>query len=368
MLRAGSVRPDLQAPNSTVSYDRGASLHRTLSYTEISTAMTCQARWDFKYGGRLAGSTLKRKELATGLSEGRAWGAGVAALHQASSRGELTALWEAHEAIRASLRQDSNAMAASGFAPGNEQLLESENRLSAMLDHYAETTEPFQNLTQLEAEIVVPVPARSGRRASTMYRFQCFLDGFTDEGGQPWLVEFKLRNRLMDPALLERQRQYRWYAFAWSKKHGRVPAGIYVDERLNEVPKPARILASGKVSHAKDQMTTPELYAAACHECGELPKLEVSESLRARQWQQRFPLQLRPSELDTAGGELTSAAKLIRDLDRGEVLPIRNASRANCSMCDFRDVCSEPGDQIYVDQLFDRTEPKRLRTPKEEAA
>jgi hypothetical protein len=201
-----------------------------------------------------------------------------------------------------------------------------------------------------------------------MYRFQCFLDGFTDEGGQPWLVEFKLRNRLMDPALLERQRQYRWYAFAWSKKHGRVPAGIYVDERLNEVPKPARILASGKVSHAKDQMTTPELYAAACHECGELPKLEVSESLRARQWQQRFPLQLRPSELDTAGGELTSAAKLIRDLDRGEVLPIRNASRANCSMCDFRDVCSEPGDQIYVDQLFDRTEPKRLRTPKEEAA
>jgi hypothetical protein len=336
-----------------------ACMTRLLSWTEIDTAMTCWARWDFAYGGRLAGATLKPKELAPILSEGRAWGAAVAAWHQHA--GEVIAPWYAHEALRKSLDFDELEMRAAGFPTALEHRVEMEARLGAMLDHYCETAEPLHGLERLEGEIVVKLPSRGGRRASSLYGFQCFLDGFTNEDGERWLVEFKLRNRLTEPVLLERQRQPRWYAWAEAKAGKKQPLGVIVDERLNDVPKPPRVLQSGKVSHAKDQMATPEAYAQACHAAGELPKLEVVQALRQRQWQQRFPLMFRAGELEQAGQELVSAARLIRDLDNGVLAPIRNAKRVNCSYCKFAQICTEPGDEILVDSLFQRTEPKRLR-------
>jgi hypothetical protein len=332
---------------------------RLLSWTEIDTAMTCWARWDFAYGGRLAGSTLKPKELAPILSEGRAWGAAVAAYHQHGN--EVTAPWYAHEALRQSLDEDEAEMRAAGVPTALEHRIEMENRLGAMLDHYAETVEPLYGLERIEGEITVKLPSRGGQRASSLYGFLCYLDGFTNENGERWLVEFKLRNRLTEPALLERQRQPRWYAWAESKAGKKQPLGVIVDERLNDLPKPPRVLQSGKVSHAKDQMTTPEAYAQACHVAGELPKLDVVQALRQRQWQQRFPLMFRPGELAEAGQELVSAARLIRDLDSGVLTPIRNAKRVNCSYCKFAGICTEPGDTLVVDSLFRRTEPKRLR-------
>jgi hypothetical protein len=336
---------------------------RVLSFSEIDTALACFARWDFAYGGRLAGSTLKAKELAVGLSEGRAWGAGVAAWHQHAD--ELTALWDGHGAIHESLAEDAAAMKEAGFEPDVGQRRETEAKLSGMLDHYATLADPLPGLERLEGLVEVPILSRSGTgRASTRYRFQCYLDGATGDG---WLVEFKLRGRLTDPKLMELQRQQRWYAWAEMVRRGRPPVGIWIDERLNELPKEPRILKSGKPSHAKDQLTTPEAYSDLCHEKNELPKLEVVEHLRQRQWQQRFPLMLRPGELDEAGEELIGAAKLINQLDHGEMPPIRNAKRQVCSFCRFKDVCANPGDSTYVETLFNRTVPKRLRGPKEEA-
>jgi hypothetical protein len=332
---------------------------RLLSWTEIDTAMTCWARWDFAYGGRLAGTTLKPKELAPILSEGRAWGAAVAAWHQHGD--ELVAPWHAHQALRDSLDGDEAEMRQAGVPVNLEARVEMENRLGRMLDHYCETTEPLFGLERIEGEIVVKLPSRGGQRSSSLYGFQCFLDGYTDQDGERWLVEFKLRNRLTEPTLLERQRQPRWYAWAEARAGKKKPLGVIVDERLNDVPKDPRVLKSGKVSHAQGQMTTPEAYAHACHEAGELPKLDVVQGLRQRQWQQRFPLMFRPGELEEAGHELVSAARLIRDLDAGVLSPIRNAKRTNCSYCKFAGVCTEPGDELLVDSLFQRTEPKRLR-------
>jgi hypothetical protein len=334
---------------------------RLLSWTEIDTALTCWARWDFAYGGRLAGSTLKPKELAPILSEGRAWGAAVAEWHMRG--GEVTALWDAHQALKASLDDDEQEIREAGLPADLDVRVEMENRLGTMLDHYAETTEPLYGLRRIEEEIVVKLPSRGGKRSSSVYGFQCFLDGYTDENGERWLAEFKLRGRLTEPVLLERQRQPRWYAWAESRSGKKAPLGVIVDERLNDIPKDPRRLKSGRPSHAKDQMTTPEAYAQVCHEAGELPKLDVVQALRQRQWQQRFPLMFRPGELDEAGQELVSAARLIRDLDSGLLAPIRNAKRMTCSYCKFREICSQPEDELVVDALFQRTEPKRLREP-----
>jgi hypothetical protein len=345
----------------------GSRQPRLLSYSEIQTALTCWAQWDFKYGGRLAGSTLRRKETAARLVEGTAWGAAVAAWH--THGGELFAAWYAHEALNAAIAESAQKAAEVGFPVPVEDQVDMGLYLGAMLDHYAMTAEPLPNFGRIEAEIVVGIPSRgNSKRSSTRYRFQAFLDGFSDDDGD-WLVEFKLRGRLTDVNLMLRQPQPKLYAWAYHRDTGRMPSGVYVEERLNAVPKPAALTEKGrKVSHKKDQMTTPELYADLCHEHGEMPKLEVMEHLRARSWQQRVPLSYRPSEIDAAGQDLVSAAKLIRDLDSGVLTPIRNAQRANCNFCRFSEICSEPTDSLYVESLFERTVPKRLREPKETAA
>lgn len=336
---------------------------RLLSYSEIETALTCWARqrWDFAYGGHLAGAALKSKNLAPILSEGRAWGAGVAAWHRWAATSAL-AVWEAHEAIGSSLVADAKAMHDAGAPVDMNAYAEMDVKLRAMLDHYVVTASPLPNLTRLEHEIVVPIPSRSGRRSSNRYRFQCFLDGYTDDSGNQFIVEFKLRKRLQPAALVQRARQPRWYAWALAREQGFTPLGVIVDERLNEVPKDPRVLKSGKPSHAKDQLTTPEQYVEACLLGGEPPKDEVVEALRGRVWQQRIPLIFREGEIEQAGQELVSAAALVRDLDSGALTPIRNAARQRCDSCRYRDICAEPGDELYVNTLFERCPPKRHRT------
>jgi hypothetical protein len=32
-----------------------------------------------------------------------------------------------------------------------------------------------------------------------------------------------------------------------------------------------------------------------------------------------------------------------------------------CNFCKFNPICNEPGDEVFVDSLFERTVPKRLR-------
>jgi hypothetical protein len=114
------------------------------------------------------------------------------------------------------------------------------------------------------------------------------------------------------------------------------------------------------VSHASDQLTTPERYRAACAVYGEEPVGDVIRALEARRWHQRIPIQFRPSELEEAGHELRSAARLIRDLDSGDLYPIRNATVRTCAGCRFRDICDDPTPEV-VDLYFDRQPAKKRR-------
>lgn len=332
---------------------------RLLSQSEVRQALSCQARWDFRYGGHLAGTALRPKRVTPLLSGGRAWGAAVGAYHVLlGDQGKDAAL----EALDASLDADALSQQELGLydREAHEQLRE---RLTVMLAHYVATAEPFRVAPDLEHEFVVPIPSRSGKRASNAYRLHGFIDAYRPDG--PWLVEFKLRGRLVPVQRLQLDRQIRWYAWAWWQQSGMKVRGVEVVERLNEAPKPPRILKSGKPSHAKDQLCTADAYRLACRTCDEPVNPETEAALEARRWQQRVPIVFRDGELEEAGREMVSAAALISQLDAGKLVPLRNPG-AQCDWCEFREICPAPDDQL-VDSLYERQPPKRDRQTTEEA-
>jgi hypothetical protein len=362
---------------------------RDISYTEQSMLLTCQAQWDFNYGGYLAGTALRSKETPIILREGRAWGRAVAAFHAA----EEDRLDAAIEVLVHALEEDAKQQREAGFYDA-EVHLRTATKLRGVLEQYAEEAVPLP-LERLEHELFVPLPSRSGSGDSNRYRLQVLFDGIhVDSEGRTWLVEFKLRNELSALELIANSRQIRYYAWAWERETGQPVTGVIVDERLNAMPKPARWVKPKKkdegieltfeaakalgapasekelqfggpvrrtVSHAKDQLTTPENYLEACERAGVDPDEETHEQIAARRWSQREPVFLTPTEIEESGNELVSLGRQIALIDSGQIYPVRNVKPQNCRGCRFREICNEPNDTELVDALFKRVPAKRDR-------
>jgi PD-(D/E)XK nuclease superfamily len=371
---------------------------RAISYTEGSTMLRCQAQWDFQYGDRLAGSSLKQKDTPAILREGRAWGVGVASLWQAWGADPEAGRFGRAEMLNA-LETDAQEQVKAGVYDG-ETHKAMEEKMVAIFDHYVVSADGPLRLERPEHEMLVRLPSRSGSGWSNRYKLHTFFDGLhTDEHGRVWIVEFKLRGKLSSLEQIANSRQIRYYAWAWFIETGQRVAGVIVDERLNEIPKQARwvkpkrkeegievdtlraealgapyseaeeaaLAEKGTVarrapSHAKDQLTTPDLYEGACLDAGEGPHIEVMEALESRRWQQRVPIFLTDAEIDEAGRELVSLARQIQALDAHDVYPVRDVRAQNCNGCRFRDICNHPDDTDLVEALFDRVPPKRDRS------
>jgi len=366
---------------------------RAISFTESSNVLTCQAQWDFNYGGHLAGDCLKPRAVPTRLQEGSAWGAGVAAFHAA----EVDKVDAGIVALTTKLDEEAEKLNAKGVYDADAHRAMA-SKLRALLEQYGAEEEsrpvPLAGLGDLEQELLVPLPSRSGKGDSSIYRLQVFFDGvLEDEEGRIWLVEFKLRETLSALELITNGRQIRYYAWAWEREHGRPVAGVIVDERLNAQPKPPKIVNSKKgegievevdvldketkeptgekkmqwkaPSKDKAQLTTPDLYEAACEEYGVKVDEEMVAALRDRRWSQRERVFLRPREIEESGTELISLGRQVAALDSGQTYPVRNVKPQNCNGCRFREICNDPHDQELVDSLFDRRPAKRNRTDEE---
>jgi hypothetical protein len=397
-------------------------MKRDVSHTEISAVMDCQAKHAFGYTGHLTGGTTLRPRAAHArLREGRAWGRAVAALHAAVDDGGAAVpvasphadsspatLWpsdatapdprparsapagdsgsgspaygrtsiadsiirfnRAQRAMMDALDEDEADLRAAGVYNAAEHE-DAYWRLWGILDHYASTSEPLHTYGA-ETELRVPLPSRTGARASNRYVFVGYLDQLAEVDGRLYIVEYKLRGRLTTFEQAVRGRQYRRYAWAAERALDREVAGVILDERLNEVPKPARWVKAKRkgegidgmtVSHAKDQLTTCESYLDACREADVDPVAETIVHLEQRRWQVRHTLTFRRSEIQEAGRELVSAANLIGQLDSGALWPVRNESTLRCGGCAFREVCPRPDDHELIDLAFERTTPKRNR-------
>lgn len=342
-------------PSDTLRPDTNRSI-RLVSHSEAASLLDCQAKHDFAYVGRLAGSALAPKQTPLLLREGRAWGIAVALFHSGIASRSVDELHdEVQRAVRASLEKDAEQQRAAGVYLPDEHR-ESEARLLEMLAHYIGLTvgDPLP-ITRLEHELLVAAPARTGQRKSSRYRFLARLDGVhEDEHGRTWIVEFKLRRQLSSFDQIVLSRQIRWYAWAWRETTGVEPTGVIVDERLNAVPSAVRINKDGRPSAR--QSCRPEAYVAA----GGSDE-QVLEGLRQKCWQARHPILLRPEEIDEAGQQITSVARQIQAFDAGHLYPVRNPSQMRCPSCAFREVCPTPGDTELVDALYVRKPAKRDR-------
>jgi CRISPR/Cas system-associated exonuclease Cas4 (RecB family) len=342
-------------------------MKRVLSYSEISTALDCQAKHDFAYVGHLAGDALVRREAHVRLREGRAWGRAVAALHLHNfTESDIQtryshALAELHKA----LDEDADQLREVGFydqTAHHDLTL----HLEDVLWHYAYTSEPL-HVTHPELEIRLPIPSRTGARASSRYEFLAYIDGLTRNEWGLWIVEYKLRKRLTGSGYIALGRQFRLYAWAVERTLDEPVQGVIVDERLNEAPKEPRWVKGKKKgvpptpSHAKEQLTTPERYAMACREAGIDTDPNTIEALGARKWQDRQYIVFTPQEIADVDLELRSAARLIQQLDSGVLHPLRNPSPMRCGGCAFRDICAHPRDHELVDALYQRIPPKHER-------
>jgi hypothetical protein len=328
---------------------------RSISHTEASALLDCQAKHDFGYVDQLAGSSLKPLTTHYRLRQGKAWGRAMATYHGS--------IQDPHAVIDASLAEDAEQM----MLVDQDELDEMTTRLHACFDHYAAETDRLL-IDRQELKLDVQIPSRTGKRRSNLYRFTGYIDGIqTDPHGRDWIVEFKFRDDLSTYTQVALGRQTRWYAWAWRETTGRSVAGVIVDERRTEAPKPARWVNSKRKSeglvpsHAKDQMTTPGLYAAACREHGEEPQEEVLAALAARKWQDRHVVFLSDRELDEVGLQLTSVAHLAAQFDSRVLFPVRNPSQFRCPSCAFREICANPQDADLVDALYERVPAKKDR-------
>lgn len=339
---------------------------RSISVSEASALFDCEARHAFAYTGHLTGGdTLRAKTPAITLRRGRAWGAAVAAWHTTSDD-EI-----AVDALRHALDQDAIEQQAAGVYVYDEHVTLL-THLMGVLRHYTATADRIP-LHGVETKLRAALPSRTGRRPSNRYVFEGYVDGLHRDQLGLWIVEFKLRGQLSSFEQVAWSRQVRWYAWAAERALGERVCGVIVDERLNDTPRPARLVKAkrkdegilGMVpSHAKDQLTTPELYRALCERYSVTPDQETMSALAARRWQVRHIVLLRRDEIDRAGRELVSAGRLIGEMDAGDRYPVANPSPFRCPGCPYREICLTPADGELIDLQFQRTVPKRHR-PKE---
>lgn len=322
-----------------------AGMRYPVSHSEISTLLECEAKYDFRYGDYLAGSALRPKHQPDVLNEGRAWGAGVATWY---ATGDLA---KAFEAVR------KEAEGVSDEAHKVEALVAT---ITEMLEDFVTYDAPAIDLVEFhgaESELDVPMDRD--------YLFQGRVDGFCRQpkltGEDIWVVEFKLRRSLSRYETLVSDLQGRRYAWAYREMTGEAPAGVIFVERLNQLPMPPKMLASGKVSHDKRQKVRPMAYTKACDDAGERWRLDVRKALEEREWAKATRVSYSGQELDEIGEDLFSTTALLTEIHSQLRKPIRNVT-PRCSGCPFWDVCLGSADtEEMVDALYERRESKRAQ-------
>lgn len=179
--------------------------------------------------------------------------------------------------------------------------------------------------------------------------------------GKVWFMDHKTTSSLdiyENNSRMDRQISRYWWAL---KKLGYDVGGFIYNIVLKDYPVMPKVLKNGKLSTAKNQNTTLELYMKAIEELGQLPEqyMDFLEYLEyyPREYFRRVNVTRTDAELANAMFEFYHQAKEAQSLKEGDNQNFiyRNITK-DCSWdCPFMDVCKAQMDGSNVDFLMKMT-------------
>ncbi len=240
-----------------------------------------------------------------------------------------------------------------------------------MMHHYLvwlETRDPlptfmFNDRPQVEVNFEIPMELPEQYRdlySALIYRGT--LDRVAiDEYGRIWIVEYKTAAQVRTDHL-PTDGQVTAYCWAGSVLYGLPIAGMIYQQHRKDFPNPARILASGKISTAKQQKTTAgnykkalvNLYGSidispaenvACYN-----ELLTRESEDRDDFIQRDRVERNEHQIQAEGAKIMLEVEDILDPN----LPLYPNPTRECSYCNFGSACvslDDGSDWIYEMEL-----------------
>lgn len=203
---------------------------------------------------------------------------------------------------------------------------------------------------------------------ATEYHFEIELDGtvvfegtidliFKDEKGRIWFADHKTTNSIdkyEKNAVMDRQISRYWWALT---KLGMEPYGFIYNIILKDYPEKPKLLKTGKLSTAKTQKTTLDLYLQAIEDCG-LDVDNYQEYLQflkenPREYFKRVVVKRTPMEAATAMHEFYWTVKdTVKLRNEPSDYLYRNIT-SDCSWeCSFYQVCQLDIQGQSIDSLL----------------
>ena len=272
-----------------------------ISTTERQTFKRCRLQWHFSSYGRL--------NLEPILPDTRLWfGTGVHAALEAyyGERVDPVEYWLAWT------EEEFQRLDALGFIRSGEEwenlYAHRELGRGMLLNYVAFATEndDFQVVaTEQQFEVPIRRPGSSQHVGFLVGRF----DGICQTAdGRFWLLEHKTAAQAWSPYMFVDDDQTLGYLWAAQQLFPKPLAGVYFNILRKKLPKPPRVLQNGKLSVAKDQDTTYEVYAATIQEQGLDPAeyTSILDHLREKgnSFFQRERVLRSPREIEVFGAQL----------------------------------------------------------------
>ncbi len=253
--------------------------------------------------------------------------------------------------------------------PGKlEDLPEWENQLNLtnrVFDRYRKQykDDNFQFL-EIEKEFNVPIRNPETDCKSRNFEFKGFADGLVKINDVYWLMEHKTASQINNQykAKLTIDNQSIAYIEALQRVYDIKIKGVIYNVILKDVPNPPKVLKSGKLSTAKNQKTTHELYLRAIQERGEGSEdyTDILEELKRnrKEYFYREYITFTENDLEEWRVELWDLQKNIQEAIRKEQFYKNTGQCTGFGTCRFFDICTAIDKEQVIDLNYKQKEGK----------
>lgn len=237
----------------------------TLSSTRLDTFTQCPMRYHFKYV-----EGLEPETRAIELSTGSLWHTAMEAYYTCDTPARR--LDVASRALKDAWGKEVTALANTTTQIWDEDWAQFDEQLAlltGMLRHYDQVYgHEVIDVLGAEVRFNVPIYKPNGKRA--VARFTGLVDLVEERPDGVYLWDHKTVSSFGNSWFAQNQveRQFRRYAWAMEQELGTPIAGFVVNAARKEIPLPPVVNKDGRLSKAKNQNTTYELYVAALADMG----------------------------------------------------------------------------------------------------